>query len=316
MVVLGDDTHLVTDQAIQLRAELSQELLSEVGLEEFRRSRDLDAIAQSVETPPFLAVRRVVLIWDPPQLESGRRSDSESERLAEILGRRPDSTAVVVVCRRPGAAASNLVLRLKKAGAELRRLQRPRGAELRGYVRRRLQLRGLRLGRAVEDRLLEVAQRDLGQLEQELEKLSVLAAGAAAVGDAEALRLVTPAPPTEAYRLTDALFESPARAGARLRDLRQSPDYAPQMLVGALARVLRDLIAYSDPGAPPSSDLPSWREDKLRAHLRRSRPERLQTWLVELADLDWRSRTGELDLDEGLEFLLGLIAAELSPRVA
>ncbi len=312
VVVYGDDPHLVTTEALRLRDQLARELGSELSLEEFRRSRDLDAIAQSVATPPFLALRRVVVLWDPPQLEAGQRADREAERLATLLGERMETTAVVVVGRQPGAGTSALLRALKAAGAEVRRLQRPRGQELRQHVRRRLEERRLRVGRGVLERLLDVAARDMGQLEQELEKLELYTGGSAELADGVGLQLVTAAPPTEVYRITDALFETPRRLGERLA---LAPELPPPLVVGALARVLRDLIALADPEQAPS-DLPGWRQEKLQNQLHRAGPARLRRWLVQLADLDWAARTGAIELSEGLAAVLAGMATELASAAA
>jgi hypothetical protein len=87
------------------------------------------------------------------------------------------------------------------------------------------------------------------------------------------------------------------------------------MVVGAVARVLRDLIAFANnKEGGPGRGLPPWREDKLRAHLKRAGEPRLRRWLVELADLDWATRTGAVDGHDGLDLLLARMATELVAR--
>ncbi|MGB6770586.1 MAG: hypothetical protein WBF51_01085 [Candidatus Dormiibacterota bacterium] len=313
LLVHGDDPFLVTGAALRRREELTADLVSELGLEEFRGSRDLDAISRSLSTPPFLAVRRVVVIWDPPQLAGGRKSGQEAQLLSDVLGSRLDTTAVLVVWRGIIAAGSPLIKAIRAQGGEVELLKRPRGRELRQYVEVRLRELRLKLGPAVVGRLVEVGGQDLGRLHQEFEKLSIYVSGSGPISDADALLLVPPAPPTELYRLTDSLFEAPGRVGDRLRDLEGRPDIPPPMVVGAVARVLRDLIAFANnkEGAA-GRGLPPWREDKLRAHLKRAGEPRLRRWLVELADLDWATRTGGVDGHDGLDLLLARMATELA----
>jgi DNA polymerase-3 subunit delta len=314
LLVHGDDPYLVTSAALRRREELTADLVSELGLEEFRGSRDLDAISRSLSTPPFLAVRRVVVIWDPPQLAGGQKSAQEAQLLGDALGGRLETTAVLVVWRGTLAAGSPLIKAIKAQGGQVELLKRPRGRELRQYVEARLRELGLKLGPAVLGRLVEVGGQDLGRLQQELEKLAIYVSGSGPISDADALLLVPPAPPTELYRLTDSIFESPARVGDRLRDLEGRPDIPPPVVVGAVARVLRDLIAFAnskDGGA--GRGLPPWREDKLRAHLKRAGEPRLRRWLIDLADLDWATRTGAVDGRDGLDLLLARMATELAP---
>jgi DNA polymerase-3 subunit delta len=315
VLVHGDDPFLVTSTALRRREELATDMVSELGLEEFRASRELDAISRSLGTPPFLGVRRLVVIWDPPQLAGGQKSAPEAQSLADVLGTRLDTTAVLVVSRGTIASGSPLIKAVTTQGGEVQQLKRPKGRELRQYVEARVRERGLKLGSGVVGRLVEVGAQDLGRLDQDLEKLSIYVAGSGAIGDADALLLVPPAPPTELYRLTDSIFESPGRVGARLGDLEGRSDIPPPMVVGAVARVLRDLIAFANtrPGGSGPS-LPPWREDKLRAHLKRAGEPRLRRWLVELADLDWATRTGAVDGREGLDLLLARMATELIAR--
>ncbi|MGA8427146.1 MAG: hypothetical protein WB801_06125, partial [Candidatus Dormiibacterota bacterium] len=96
LLVHGDDPFLVTRAALRRREELTTDLVSELGLEEFRGSRDVDAISRSLSTPPFLSVRRLVVIWDPPQLAGGQKSAQEAQLLGEALGGRLETTAVLV----------------------------------------------------------------------------------------------------------------------------------------------------------------------------------------------------------------------------
>ena len=307
----GDDPYSVTVAAQRLRTQLSSDIVADLGLEEFRSSRDIDAIARSVATPPFLALRRLVLIWDPPQILGGQRSAQEVELLAAAIAGRLESTALLVVCRTTLAPSSPLLQAVRTQGGEVRSLRRPRGPELRRYVDEQIRKRKLRLGRPTVSRLVEVASHDLGRFHQDLEKLEIFAAGDEQLSDADALLLVPPAPPTDLYRLTDALFENPGQVGARLGELTGRSDLPAAKLVGTLARAFRDLISFAE---QPGASLPPWKADRLRGHLKRVGEPRLRRWLIDLADLDWATRTGAVDGQEGLELLLARMATELSSQ--
>ncbi len=312
LLIHGADSYLVTKAAQEARSALCQDLISDLGLEEFKASADLDAIERSLATPPFLAIRRVVMIWDPPQLGGGKRSPREMERLLATLAARAETTATCLVVRTQLPVTSVLGKGVRALGGEVRLIPRPTGHDLRGYLERRLQARSLRLPAGAVRLLLEVAAQDLGWLEMELEKLDLYRQGGQAIGDEEASLLITPAPPTELYRVTDALFDSPATAGPRLQAVLSRPDIQPPMVVGSLARTLRDLIAYSDSRAnPPVKAVPPWLQERLARQLKQVGRERARRWLVELADLDWATRTGLVDAASGLDALLARIAVEI-----
>jgi len=313
LLIHGADPYLVTTAALETRSSLSQDLISELGLEEFKGSSDVDAIERSLATPPFLAIRRVVMIWDPPQLASGnRRSPHELERLLGALSARAETTATCLVVRSALPSTSVLVKGVRKLGGEVRLIPRPTGRDLRGYLEHRLQARGLRLEPTTIRLLLEVAAQDLGWLEMELEKLELYLQEGERISEAEAAQLVTAAPPTQLYRVLDALFDAPASAGPKLQSVLARPEVQPPVVVGALARALRDLIQYSDPGsAPTGKPTPPWRQERLARQLQQVGRERARRWLVELADLDWSTRAGLVDAHAGLESLLARIAVEI-----
>lgn len=311
ILVHGEDRHLVTAAAEELRAELTADLISELGLEEFRDPRDLDELERSLASPPFLAVRRVVFIWDPLQTS---RAAGAVDGLLAVISRRAETTATCLVVRSSLAPGAPLLKGVRQLGGEIRALVRPRGQQLRRFVDARLAAAGVKAAPAVAQALCDVGSQDMGRLLMELQKLSLFVGEGGGAVDAETgSRLVTPAAPQELYRLTDALFDAPRSLGGRLRVLSQRPDIQPPVVIGALARVLRDLIARADP-AFAGGGVQEWKVERMERQLARAGESRLRDWLVRLGDLDWRIRTGEVDGAEGLELLLAEMALELSRR--
>ena len=305
----GEDRYLVTEAAVSLRTQLVAEMGSELGLEEFRDLSDGDAIERSLASPPFLALRRVVVLWDP---QIGPRGSRETEDLLRAISHRADTTAVMVVVRSLVPATNNLHRGLRELGAEVRLVPRPKGAALRHHVDQRVRARGLNLAAQLSPKLVEIAAESLGRLEMELDKLALYPDRTGEpVGEEVGNRLLTPVPPRELYRLTDAIFDAPSRVGSLLSGLLSRPEVPPQLVIGALARALRDLISMADGGL---GALPSWKAERMSRQLRRAGAPRLRRWLVALADLDWEIRVGRLDAIQGLETLLAHMVAELSPR--
>lgn len=327
VLIHGGDSYLVGAAAQEFRDQLCADLISELGLEEFRSATDLDEIERSLATPPFLAVRRVVMIWDPPQIappkrqattaaaDSQRKRDGQEARLRGLLrtlAARAETTAACVVVRQALPPSSAAVKGIRALGGEVRLVAAPRGQDVTRHVESRAKARGLKLPPQAIHLLTDVANQDMGWLESELDKLALYAADGHPVTPQVARLLVPPAPPQELYRLTDAIFEDPSSVGRRLDALWGRPDVQPQVLVGTVARVLRDLIAYSDPDQRPAlENTPAWRLRKLAAQSSRAGASRLRRWLVELSELDWLTRTGQVDGREGVDLLLARMAFEV-----
>ncbi len=323
----GGDSYLVAAAAQELRDQLSQDLIWELGLEEFRSTSDLEELERSLATPPFLAVRRVVMIWDPPQIvapkkpgaaggaESKRKRDGQDSKLQGLLGvlaARAPTTATCLVVRQVLPASSAALKGVRALGGEIRLVAAPRGQDVPRHVEARARALGLKLPAAAIHLLTDIANQDMGWLEMELDKLALYSADGRPITAQVARLLVPAAPPQELYRLTDAVFSEPATLGHRLESLWSRPDVQPQVVVGALARVLRDLISYSDPGDRSAWDAtPSWRARRLSAQSARAGATRLHRWLVDLAELDWLTRTGQVDGRDGLDLLLAGMAWEL-----
>ena len=306
----GDDPWLVFKAAQQLRAELAATLDSDLELEELHGASDLAAIERSLTSPPFLSARRVVFLWDPPQ--AGGRATSQSDALAAILGKRSDTTAVVLVVRSNLASTSSLLKGVRTARGEVRQFVHPKGRELCQHVQTRVRESGLSLGALVIEKLTVVAARDLGQLDGELEKLSVYSGSAGKVADGPGMALVSSVPETELYKLTDAIFEKPGSVGGRLAEVLAKPGMQPHAVIGAVARVCRDLLALSDPDlTTQSAGMPQWRREKLSRHLARVGKDLLQEWLVNLADLDLATRAGDVEPVPGLDAVISRMAADV-----
>ncbi|HVD02962.1 MAG TPA: DNA polymerase III subunit delta [Candidatus Dormibacteraeota bacterium] len=324
LLIHGDDPFLVTTEAQGMRDGLCADLVSELGLEEFKESFDLDAIHQSLATPPFLAIRRVVLLWDPPHFKPARRAaqpkesgkrENDASRLLSVLKLRAETTAVVVVLRAALPSTSVVLKGIRALGGEIRLVSRPRGRELRRQVEERAAARGLTLPALALQLLTEVATADMGCLEMELDKLDLYSRDGSRITGEVANLLITSAPTTELYRLTDALFSRPGSVGAKLEQLMGRPEIQTPLIMGALARVLRDLVSFSDPAEKESwRSATSWRLERLGAQLSRAGATRLRRWLIELSELDWRVRAGLVDDRQGLETLIASMATELQAQ--
>lgn len=323
LLIHGDDPFLVTATAQAVRDELSSDLVSELGLEEFNESFDLNQIQQSITTPPFLAIRRVVVLWDPPHFKPARRTAQTKEsdkrenlaaRLLSVLKQRAETTALVVVLRTALPGTSVVVKGVRAMGGQVRLVSRPKGKELRQHVEGRAAERGLKLPPSAIQLLLEVATAGMGGLEMELDKLVLYSKdGTQITGDVASL-LITSAPPTEMYRLTDALFNRPSTVGAKLDQMLARPEIEPPQIMGSLARIFRELITLSDPAERESSrSVPSWRLERMAAQLAKAGAPRLTRWLIELSELDWEVRSGLVEDRLGLETLMAGMATELQP---
>ncbi len=305
------------------------------GTETFRDPTDLDAVARSLGTPAFLDPHRVVVLWDPPACRerprraaepAPDRADSstwarEAARLVAALEQRDPSTAVCLGIRWKLAERHPVLVAARRTGT-VRIHPRLRARDLRTHVETELRARGLRVAPVVQARLLEVAERGLGRLDQELGKLALVGDERGRV-DTEAAQALVPADPAGAvWGLTDSLVDRPLEAPARLAALLAQPDSNVPGLIGWIAAAIRRLLstqARLTAGQTPteaSGEREGWKAEQRCRQARRVPGPELQRWLEALAELDSAYRSGRIEAAEGLRLLVAAAATARADPLA
>jgi len=320
LILVHGDAPFLVDRAVRgLLAGWRAGMTNPMNDEVFRAPPGLEDLRQSLATPAFLDPRRVILVWDPPAgLAKGRRAADASALVAALAARDPASAVCLAVHGR--VPETNPVLLHVRAAGEVRTVSAPRGRGLDAHLGAELQARGLQLGAAARSRLRAVAAADLGQLDQELEKLSVAAGPSGQLDAATADALIADGGRSEIYQLTDALVDHPERALAHLADLERRRSAAPPLLVASLARWLRELLqlhaqlARGVPIARAAAGRPPWMAERLARQVRQTDPARLAAALERLADLDWAIRSGDVEPHLGLQAFVAGLAGHADPR--
>ncbi len=239
--LLGDEPFLVGRALAALEAEvLAGAADPGLGRELFTAPAATAASVRSAaETLPLLGGRKLVVVRD-----AHRWSADQWKPLLPYLASPNPSTCLVLV-------AEKIDRRLKAgkavlAAAEVVRCDRPRDAELAGWVRRLAEEQGLRLDpRVVQSLVLRVGP-DLQLLAQEVDKLRSFAGdgGAVTLDDVEAL--VGESRATTVFALCDALGErNMDKAVGALRRLLALGE-PPVRLLYMIARHFRHLRAARD----------------------------------------------------------------------
>ncbi|HUY96871.1 MAG TPA: hypothetical protein VMW47_04470 [Verrucomicrobiae bacterium] len=318
VLIHGDEPFLVDRCVAEMVGGWRGGLTNPMNDEVFRAPAVLDELRQSLATPAFLDPHRVILVWDPPAcIASGRRL-ADAPRLVAALTDR-DPTAAVCLAIHGTLAASNPVLIFVRRVGTVRLVNRPRGRALDVHLDTELGRHGLRCGTAARARLRALAAADLGQLDQEVEKLSVAAGPGGRIDPATADALIADGGRSEIYHLLDAVMEGAAPALGHLADLERRRAAPPPLLVASLGRWLRELLqlhAQTERGIPVSraaTGRPPWMLARLERQVRQTDPAALATALERLADLDWAIRTGEVDPPLGLQAFVAGLASGTGP---
>jgi len=254
---------------------------------------DVDALADSIETPSLFGARTFLIVRGVESLD-----ERGQERLAPALERQAPQVTLAIVAR--GAdMRRRFFVRCRELATRIP-VDHPRPNEMPGFADAFAKERGRALAEDARALLLECVGRDLMVLASEVDKL---AAGAAAEGviTADDVRRVT-APGREHgnFEVADALCARDAAAATRLLAYALDEGAQPIALIGALAVTLKPLVAGAELVARGRSvdealrDLavPPYQRWACQRGLRAYRPQELRRAYAQLADIDLACKTG------------------------
>ena len=304
LVLHGEETFLVEEEARRVLDRWRQDLVSDFGLEAMEPS-GLNAarLRDAVRQLPFLDPYRVIAVRSVPT----RRADGLAPGLADL----PETTRVLLTVSGRLGSGSALV---KAANAhpagvarEFPRLK-PRGlADWAGDRARELRLPG-----SVAAMVLRSSPADLGVIDSELRKLVSYQESGFALDRPALLALLAGGHEEDWFRLTDNLLPRPSgeafaiarsllRAGESPTTLAYRIGRQLAMVLSVLARRQRGESLAEIQAAMPEHP---FRVQKAFEAAGSVDEERLEAGLKSLLAYEWEVKSGQVDADLGLEGVL------------
>lgn len=263
---------------------------------------DAEALHSLLNTPPMLADRRMVVLR---AIEQMRKKSKARDELLRYLASPSPSTVLVLV--QGGGEKPETDVSAKSTSVLLDRLPPDRVAR---WMARRAGELQLTLAPDAAELLIEAVGNDLGAIGQELEKLSLLAAGRSATGSGAAVTaedvaaLVGVRHGETVHDLVDATLErQPARAARLVGPVLEQAGMSGVRTVTALGTALIGTAlarAELDRGTPPAR-LPA----AVKNHLFQARPFGLRSWDLESERwARWATHWSPADLRRALRLAL------------
>jgi DNA polymerase-3 subunit delta len=298
----GEESFLVDDEARKTMAEWREGLVSEFGFEALDPSGlTVGKLRDAILQVPFLDPYRVVTVRGV----APRRADA----IAPAVGEVPESTRLLVTVNGRLGAASKLVKATTAVGGRTQEYQPLKGRALSTWISGRT--RHYRLPAAAGGTLQRLARPDLGVIDSELRKLAAYQATGNPLDQAAIDELVVAGRQDEVFRLTDHLLPRPdAQAWRVLSGLleREPPTTIAYRLARHLSLVL-DVKARQERG----ETLPEV-QSQLREHafvVQKAydaaagvSSDRLESGLRALLAYEWEVKSGQIDATPGLEAVL------------
>ena len=298
----GEETFLVDDEARRTAAEWRASLVSEFGYELLDASTlTVARLRESILQVPFLDPYRVVIARGVP----ARRADSLAPGLAEV----PDSTRLLITVSGRLNTSSKLTRTVVAAGGRAHEHAQLKPRALQSWIFARARQYGLPL--AAGSAMIKLARQDLGVIDSELRKLAAYQADGNELDQAAIDELVVAGRQDDIFKLTDHLLPRPtADAWRVLSGLleREQPTTIAYRLARHIALVL-SVKARQERGEPLSRVQSEMSEhpfvvQKAFDAARAVSADRLEHGLRTLLAYEWEVKSGQIDAAHGLEAAL------------
>lgn len=263
-------------------------------------------VLEDLQTLPFLAPRRVVLIRDADKFISAARE--KLERYAE----KPSPTGVLMIECRAFPKTTRLYKAIESARGVLHECRRLNARGLGEFVLSRAQGYQKRMPREVAGLLVDLIGADQGLLANEVEKLATYVGRRPEITVQDVRDLIGQSREEKIFAVMDAAGAGDLPAALRLWSAVLATDpAAAYRAAGGLAFVLRKWLAAHEllvdgqtiPAIAPKVMM--WgRERELDALLRRLPAAHVRRLLAQLATVDSQAKSGTRSIENGVEALL------------
>lgn len=280
------------------------------------RKLRLDDVQTACEAYPFLAERRLVIVYHGLKY---LRAAEERDALKEYLSRVPATVDLVFVEAEDPDQRTALFKELQRR-AEVRIFNPLEGEALQQWLIDQARELGVSLAPAAARMLAENAGSDGWTLWNELQKLATYVGPGGTITAAEIQLLVVDESESNLFAFIDMLFSrqrstAPGPGFDRLRDLLSGGE-APHYILFMLARQVRLLLAVQSAGRSSPDQLARslgqrpFVVRKVQEQARGFRPAELRELHNRLVELDQAVKTGRIDALVALDLFVGTLVFE------
>ena len=316
------DSFLVRQRIAALEAEHGADAVMEANRHRFQGNQvSPQELLGACQAIPFLDSLRLVVadgllsIAESRSGGRGRRGSSNAadawQALGEAILSMPDTT-LLLLSDGP-LNANNALLRTLRPVCNIEELAAPRGEQLARWIKETAEAKGAAINPAAIRSMADLVGSDLWTLDQELEKLSLYAAGRE-IGEQDVRLMVSQVREASIFEAVDAMIDGRSQVALRLLAQLRDDGREPQYIIAMVERQLRLLALAHDSverrlpqnelkrALGTSSDFVVRKTmDQARRHSRRDIAWRYDR----LLEADLSIKQGRVDPDLALELLVG-----------
>ena len=276
-----------------------------MNLDVMQSPQDPLQVQSSIETLPFMAERRVVIIKESGafDLKPGKMGE-----LADLMQDIPESATVIWIELKVDKR-SKFYKAVQKYGyvVEFKRLGEN---ELLTWIGQEVKRKGVQLDRNTASYFLSLTGNDMVRIQMELEKLTSYAKGRGIISREDVDSIVSVTIENSIFKLTDHLGNQQPAAAYRIYRQLLEDNEPVQRIFFMMIRQFRllykaSLMQGADRNAVAKElGVPSFAAGNYQNQARRFGEKRLKELLNKLLDLDTATKTGELDAEEAATLVI------------
>ena len=279
---------------------------------------NVEAVVDDALTPPFFGSRKLIVAGDADFFTAAKSSsgiDHHTDRLAEYLESPAEFSVIVFTVRADKLdERKKLVKGIKQLGG-LVPFPPLDADELAQWVRRQADRLGFALEEGAEQAIIMSCGANLQAIAGEMEKLALFAGPQGKVGKADVERMVAQSTEQNVFVMIDELVNLRVDRALELFHelLRRKED--PAKITALMARQFRNMLlikrlaeqGFSQQQIAARLSLHPYAVKVGAGQARRFHADKLRAIIRELAEADYRMKTGQIDKVLALElFMLGL----------
>ncbi len=270
-------------------------------------SSDIGNIINTIDSQPFLADKRMIVIKDLP-LPANSKRKIETDALEEILKNVPETSLVIFVSAKPDKRGR--FYKWLSKNSTLENFVLPKGRDLQSWVSERMSKSGLQIQAQAVPLLILYCGEDIVRIDAELKKLQLLERSSISTEDIK--KFVSPTPEGKIFQSLDLMGKASKHETLQSFEKLFQTGQDPMMVFFMLVRQLRLLLQMRSlldrnmprPALQKKMKLAPFQVGMLVQQAECFRFEQLKKAHATLAQMDFRIKTGKLpSSSQGSELL-------------
>ncbi len=262
-------------------------------------------------TLPLLEDIKIIILRNPIFLETSE-SNADSKAFIKYLKNPNDETILIIDATNRKLNNSNEIYKTLKLTADIIDYSDTEEIEIKGWIRRTCQASGIEITDSAIDLFLEYINSDQVRMVNELEKMIDYSIDSKLIDENVVKLLVTKDLSKEIFNLINAIINQDVAKTNQIYQLLSSSTKDVSSIIGMISNSFKELLTtskllksgYGQNDIARFYNISPGRAYYMIKDAKNFKTEILEQYVIKMADLDYKIKTGRIDKNIGIELLL------------